>query len=563
MSGSPDASRPWLASYPAGVPHDIDPAQLPTLADLFEASVKAYPDRIAFETFGKRITYRQFERHVRDLASALQRMGLNKGDRIAVMMPNHIAYPVIMFASAINGYTIVNVNPLYTPREFAHQINDSGARLIFIADVCAHTLDKALNDCEKLERAVLVRMGDLLGLKGMIVNFVVRHVKKLVTPYTLPLTHSFMSFLEWGAREPMKRMEVAPDDLAFLQYTGGTTGVSKGAMLTHRNMAANVLQAEAWLEPALDRNAQHVMYTALPLYHILALTACCLFMFRIGATQVLITNPRDIPGLIDQMGKRPPTLLVMVDALYDALARHADIGKADLSKLVFCVSGGMATRAPVARRWKALTGKPIIEGYGLSEASPLVTINRLDIDEFTGTVGFPVSSTQVRVIDGAGADVPQGEPGELCIKGPQVTSGYFSASGDAPSALDADGWFRTGDIGVLNADGSVTIVDRLKDMIIVSGLKVFPNEVESVLVSHPDVIEAAVVGEPDEQSGERVCAYVVCSAELSADDLRAFAREQLAPYKAPRRIAFVEQLPKSHVGKVLRRELRAQERANA
>lgn len=557
MTGKPDGDRPWLAHYPPGAPSDIDPSELPTLVDLFEASVARYPDRIAFETFGKRITYRQFERHVRNLASALQRMGLAKGDRVAVMMPNLVSYPVVIFAALVSGYTVVNVNPLYTPHELSRQLNDSGARMIFVADVCAHTLDKALDDCHKLERAVLVRMGDLLGAKGAIVNFVARHVKKAVKPYHLPLTHNFTSFLDWGAREPMKNADVRPQDVAFLQYTGGTTGASKGAALTHRNIAANLLQAEAWLNPSLDRDVEHVMYTALPLYHILALTCCCLLMLRIGATQVLIANPRDIPSLIGQMKERPPTMLVLVNTLYNALARHPNIGQANLSKLALCISGGMATQESVAKRWKELTGKPIIEGYGLSETSPLVSVNRLDIEEFTGTIGYPVPSTDVRIVDAQDAPVPIGEPGELCVKGPQVTEGYFEQPDETARAMTADGYFRTGDVAVMNADGSLRIVDRLKDMIVVSGLKVFPNEVEEVLAGHPEILEAAVIGTPDERSGESVCAFVICkNASVTADELRVFARERLAAYKIPRQIEFRDELPKSNVGKILRRALR-------
>ena len=557
MTGRSEGDRPWLAHYPPGVPAEIDPSILPTLADLFEESVARYPDRVAFETFGKRITYRQFERHVRDLASALQRMGLSKGDRVAVMMPNLASYPVVIFALVISGYTVVNVNPLYTPRELAGQLNDSGARMIFIADVCAHVLDKALDDCSKLERAVLVRLGDLLGFKGFIVNFVARHVKKAVTPYHLPLTHSFKSFIEWGARTPMKKMDVQPQDIAFLQYTGGTTGIAKGAMLTHRNIVANVLQAEAWLNPSLDRNAEHVMYTALPLYHVLALTACCLFMMRIGATQVLVTNPRDIPALIDQMKKRPPTMLVMVNTLYNALARHSRIGEVDFSKLAFSIAGGMATQASVAARWKEVTGKPIIEGYGLSETSPLVTVNRLDIEEFTGAIGYPVPSTQVRVADALGTPAPAGRADELWVKGPQVMAGYFNQPEENARAMSPDGWFRTGDVAVMNGDGSFSIVDRLKDMIIVSGQKVFPNEVEEVLAAHPKVREAAVIGVPDRNFGEGVCAFIVPNdPSLTVEEVRAHCRDQLAGYKVPRRIEFRDELPKSNVGKILRRALR-------
>ena len=558
MTGSPDTDRPWLAHYPPGVPADIDPDTLPTIADLFEECVARFPDRVAFETFGKPVTYRQFERHVRNLASALQRMQLKKGDRVAVMMPNLVSYPVITLALVISGYTVVNVNPLYAPAELARQINDSGTRMIFIADVCAHTLDKALDECVNLERAVVVRLGDLLGWKGFAVNWVARYVKKAIPPYHLPITHSFASFIEWGAREPMKKMDVQPDDVAFLQYTGGTTGVSKGAALTHRNIVANVLQAEAWLNPSLDQNSAHVMYTALPLYHVLALTACCLFMLRIGATQVLVLNPRDIPALIDQMKKTPPTILVMVNTLYNVLSRHSRIGEVDFSKLALCVSGGMATQAAVAARWKEVTGKPIIEGYGLSETSPLVSVNRLDIEGFTGTIGYPVPSTHVRIANAEGEPAPMGEAGELWVKGPQVMAGYFGQPEETARAMTPDGWFRTGDIAVMNEDGSFRIVDRLKDMIIVSGQKVFPNEVEDVLVTHPKIQEAAVIGVPDKNFGEGVCAFIVPSdPSLTVEEVRALCRERLAGYKTPRRIEFREELPKSNVGKILRRELRA------
>lgn len=557
MTGKPEGDRPWLERYPAGVPADINPAELPTIADLFEECVAQFPDRIAFETFGKSITYREFEQHVRHLASALQQMALKKGDAVAVMMPNMLAYPVVTFALVISGYTVVNINPLYTPRELADQINDSNTRMIFIADVCAHTLDKALDDCVKLERAVLVRMGDLLGWKGMIVNFVAGYVKKSITPYHLPITHSFSSFIKWGSRSPMKKMDVKPDDVAFLQYTGGTTGVSKAAILTHRNITSNVLQSQAWLKPSLDGDTQHVMYTALPLYHVLALTACCLFMLRIGATQVLIPNARDIPALIDQMKLRPPTILVLVNTLYNALARHSRIGEVDFSKLALSLAGGMATQAAVSRRWKEATGKPIIEGYGLSETSPLVSVNRLDIDEFTGTIGYPVPSTEVRIAGAQGEALPVGEAGELWVRGPQVMAGYLGQPEETAQALTADGWFRTGDIAVMNADGSLAIVDRLKDMISVSGQKVYPNEVEDVLVSHPKVREAAVIGLPDKNFGECVCAFVVVDdPSLTVDELRSFARERLAGFKAPRKIQFRDELPKSNVGKILRRELR-------
>jgi long-chain acyl-CoA synthetase len=382
-------------------------------------------------------------------------------------------------------------------------------------------------------------------------------VKKSITPYHLPITHSFSSFIKWGSRTPMKKMDVGPDDVAFLQYTGGTTGVSKAAILTHRNITSNVLQSQAWLKPSLDDDTQHVMYTALPLYHVLSLTACCLFMLRIGATQVLIPNARDIPALIDHMKLRPPTILVLVNTLYNALARHSRIGEVDFSKLALCLAGGMATQAAVSKRWKQATGKPIIEGYGLSETSPLVSVNRLDIEEFTGTIGYPVPSTEVRITGALGEALPLGEAGELWVRGPQVMAGYLGQPEETAQAITPDGWFRTGDIAVMNPDGSLSIVDRLKDMISVSGQKVYPNEVEDVLVSHPKVREAAVIGLPDKNFGECVCAFVVAEdPSLTVDELRNYARERLAGFKAPRKIQFRDELPKSNVGKILRRELR-------
>jgi long-chain acyl-CoA synthetase len=391
----------------------------------------------------------------------------------------------------------------------------------------------------------------------MVVNFVSRRVKRAVKPYELPATIPFGEFIAWGRGEPMKPAGVTPDDIAFLQYTGGTTGVSKGATLTHRNVAANVLQCETWLFAQLDREARHVMYTALPLYHILALTACCMFMMRVGAMQVLIANPRDVPGLVKTLKTTPPSILVLVNTLYNALAQRSDIAGVDFSKLELCVSGGMATQATVARRWKEITGRPIIEGYGLSETSPLVCVNRLDIEEFTGGVGYPVSSTDVSIRAPDGQEAPQGQPGEICVKGPQVMTGYWGQAEETAKAMTPDGYFRTGDVGVMEPDGMIRIVDRMKDMIAVSGLKVFPNEVEDVLANHPQILEVAVVGVPDAHSGEAVAAYIVRRDEtLTSEDVQKFARENLAPYKTPRRVEFRDSLPKTNVGKILRRELR-------
>ncbi len=551
------AERPWLDRYPPGVPADIDLSVLPDLVALFEHSVSAYADRPALDSFGVRMTYGAFGAHARAIASGLQRMGLKKGDRVAMMMPNVMAYPVALMGALIGGFTVVNVNPLYTPRELTHQLNDSGARMIFVLENFAHTVSEALPDLEVLERAVVVKPGDLLGLKGKIINFVSRRIKRAVKPYELPATIPFGTFLSWGGEAPMKPAGVTPDDIAFLQYTGGTTGVSKGATLTHRNVAANVLQCESWLFAQLDREARHVMFTALPLYHILALTACCMFMLRVGAMQVLIANPRDIPGFIKALKTTPPSILVLVNTLYNALAQHPDIASVDFSKLELCISGGMATQASVAQRWKEITGQPIIEGYGLSETSPLVCVNRLDIEAFTGGVGYPVSSTHVSIRTGDGEVAPQGQPGELCVKGPQVTGSYWRQPEETARSLTSDGYFRTGDVAVMDPDGMIRIVDRMKDMIAVSGLKVFPNEVEDVLACHPQILEVAVIGVPDAHSGEAVAAYIVPrDSALTSADVQSYARERLAPYKMPRHVEFRETLPKSNVGKILRRELR-------
>jgi len=557
MSQAVGEERPWLARYPEGTPADIDPSSLRTLVDLFEASVAHHASMPAFESFGARLTYGQIGEQARAVASALQRMGLKKGDRVAVMMPNVMAYPAILFGVLSGGFTLVNVNPLYTPRELVHLLNDSGARIIFILENFAHTLATTVPELETVERAIIVKPGDLLGMKGALVNFVSRYVKRMVKPHFMPGMIRLTRLLSWGRRRMPQPAGVEPTDVAFLQYTGGTTGAPKAAVLTHGAVAANVLQAEAWLKPSLDQRVSHVMFTALPLYHILALTACCLFMFRIGAMQVLIANPRDLKGLVDTMKATPPTMLVMVNTLYNALSRFPSVKDVDFSRLSLCIAGGMATQASVARRWKELTGKPIIEGYGLSETSPLVSVNRLDIEEFTGTIGYPVSSTHVRVAGPQGEPLPPGEPGELWVKGPQVMSGYWRQPEETARAMTPDGWLRTGDVAVMEADGALRIVDRIKDMIVVSGFKVFPNEVEEVLAAHPKVEEAAVVGRPVAQSGEMVVAYVSArDPSLTAEELRAYAREQLAPYKNPRHYEFRESLPKSTVGKILRRELR-------
>ncbi|WP_156367029.1 AMP-binding protein [Bosea thiooxidans] len=552
-------SRPWLAHYPPAVPRELDEARIGTLADLIRSACTRYAGRPAFESFGKAITFAETLRAAEAFAGWLQAQGLKKGDRVALMMPNILAYPAAIFGTLLGGFTVVNVNPLYTARELTHQLNDAGARVLVVIENFAHVVEEARANL-KLDSIVIATAGDLMGFKGKIVNFVARRIKKVVRPYDLPGAVPLLPILQGGTA--MAPVTVGPDDVAFLQYTGGTTGVAKGATLTHRNVAANVQQAGLWLEwvlePPLGRSDyQHAMVTALPLYHIFALTCCCLFMLRIGAKSLLIANPRDIPGFIKTLKANRFTLFSGVNTLYNALANHPEIRQVDFSEMRFAVAGGMATQAAVAKQWKAVTGRPIIEGYGLSETSPVATINRPDIQEFTGTIGYPIPSTDIAIRDGEGNDMPLGEAGEICIRGPQVMAGYWNRPDETAKAMTADGYFRSGDVGVMLPDGQIKVVDRMKDMVLVSGFNVYPNEVEDVLASHPGVLESAVIGLPDEHSGEAVTAFVVRKDQtLTADELRAFCKENLTGYKVPKQIFFRETLPKTNVGKVLRRALR-------
>lgn len=550
------AARPWLNSYPPRVPKTIDVDEAGTLVDIFRHAVSAYATRDAAESFGKRMTYAELGRHADAVASWLQAQGFRKGDRVAIMMPNVMAYPAVLFGILVAGCTVVNVNPLYTPRELTHQLQDSGARALFVLENFGVTVAESLPDL-KLDRIVVVKPGDLLGLKGTVINMVSRYVKKAVKPYGIPGAVSFGAVHAQGARQPPTPVEVTSDDVAFLQYTGGTTGVSKGAVLLHRNVAVNVIQCEAWMRPFFGERTDHVMVTALPLYHIFGLTVCALLMTRIGGCQLLIANPRDIAGFVKILKKSRITLMSGVNTLYNALANAPGIEEVDFSQLVFAVSGGMATQATVAKKWKAVAGQPIVEGYGLSETSPVVCANRLDIEEFTGTIGYPLPSTDVSIRGQDGAVLPFGERGELCVKGPQVMAGYWQRPDETAKVTTPDGFFRTGDVAVILPHGEVKIVDRMKDMILVSGFNVYPNEVEEVLVQHPGVTEAAVIGLPDPHAGEVVVAYVVRKdLSVTDEDLRQFCREVLTAYKVPRRIEFRETLPKTNVGKVLRRVLK-------
>ncbi len=560
-----DSSKPWLAAYPEGIPSTIDPLSAGTIADVLEDGARRFADRPAFESFGKRLTYAEIARASDAVIAWLQEKGLQKGDRVAIMMPNVMAYPVVMFAVLRGGFTVVNVNPLYTPRELEHQLNDSGARILFVLENFAHVVEEARPALTSVETVMLATAGDLLGFKGTIVNFVARKIKKVVKPFELPSAGSLAAILKSHAGKKPRAASITPDDIAFLQYTGGTTGVSKGATLLHRNIMANVLQADAWITPFLDRtSAAPVMVTALPLYHIFALTCCCIYMQRLGACCLLIANPRDIAGFIKTLQTSPFTMISGVNTLYNALLNAPGIEKVDFGKLQFAVAGGMAMQGPVARRWKEVSGKPIIEGYGLSETSPIATVNPLTLQEFSGTIGLPVPSTELKIVDADGNDRGLDGPGEIWIRGPQVMAGYWQRPEETAKAMTADGWFKSGDIGVMLPDGQFKIVDRMKDMVLVSGFNVYPNEVEEVIVGHSGVLEVAVIGLPDEHSGEAVAAYVVKKdPQVTEADIIKHCRTELTGYKVPRTVVFRESLPKTNVGKVLRRVLRDEVMAKA
>jgi long-chain acyl-CoA synthetase len=558
--------RIWLKHYPAGVPADIDPSRYASLVDLLEESFKKFADRKAFICMDKSITYRELDEMSRALGAYLQSRGLAKGARVALMMPNVLQYPVATAAVLRAGFAVVNVNPLYTPRELEHQLKDSGAEAIVVLENFAATLQQALPHTN-IKHVIVGSMGDLLGFKGVIVNLVVRRVKKMVPAYSLPGAVSFNDALAAGRAAKFSKPQLGPDDVAFLQYTGGTTGVSKGATLLHRNILANVLQNDAWLQPALAQ-PPHVdallIVCALPLYHIFALTACYLLAVRAGGCNLLIPNPRDIAGFIKELQKYQVNSFPAVNTLYNGLMHHPDFKKIDFSKLKISNGGGMAVQRPVAEQWKQITGCSIAEGYGLSETSPTLTCNTATAAEFNGSIGIPVPSTYISIRDDAGNEVPLGQPGEICAKGPQVMSGYWNRPDETAKVMTPDGYFRTGDIGVMDASGYTKIVDRKKDMILVSGFNVYPNEIEEVIASHPGVLECAVIGVADDKSGEAVKAFVVKKdANLAAEDVIKFCRERLTGYKVPKLIEFRKDLPKTNVGKILRRELRDEKKAAA
>jgi long-chain acyl-CoA synthetase len=551
--------RIWLKQYPAGVPTDIDANQYPSLVELLEESFKKFSDRKAFICMDKAITYRELDEMSTAIGAYLQSKGLKKGARVAIMMPNVLQNPVASSGILRAGYTVVNVNPLYTPRELEHQLKDSGAEAIIILENFAGTLEKVLPKTN-VKHVIMGTMGDLLGFKGVIVNFVVRKVKKMVPPFSIPSAVAFNDALAAGRKLKLNKPAIGPDDVAFLQYTGGTTGVSKGATLLHRNIVANVLQNDAWLQPALHKPPvvdQLLIVCALPLYHIFALTACFLLAVRAGGANLLIPNPRDIPGFIKELQKYQVNSFPAVNTLYNALVNNPEFKKVDFSKLKTCFGGGMAVQKPVADQWLAVTGCALSEGYGLSETSPTLTCNPADTDKFTGSIGLPVPSTYLSIRDDNGNEVPLGEPGEICAKGPQIMAGYWNRPDETAKVMTADGFFRTGDIGIMSPDGFTKIIDRKKDMIIVSGFNVYPNEVEEVIASHPGVLECAVIGIADSKSTEAVKAFVVKKdPNLTAEDVIKFAHTQLTNYKVPKHVEFRTELPKTNVGKILRRELR-------
>ncbi|MEH3119900.1 MAG: AMP-binding protein [Methylorubrum populi] len=561
---------PWLTAYPPGIPPAIDVEAVGTVVDLFDRSVLRFAERPALTCFGASLRYREVGAAAQAVAAWLAAQGYGKGterrtgadgigDRIAVMMPNVPACPITLLGVLVAGCTVVNVNPLYTPRELAAQINDSGARVLFVLENFCHTVERALPQMPGVERVVVAGPGDALGLKGRLVDFVSRRVKRAVPPFALPAARTLRFEAVLRAGRGLKRPTVAvePGDVAFLQYTGGTTGVAKAAMLTHRNVMANVEQSRLWFRGSDENPDERVAVTALPLYHIFALTACFLFFFRLGGCCLLIPNPRDIDGFVKTLARTRFTNFAGVNTLFNALNNHPKIGTVDFSKVEYVVGGGMAVQSAVAARWKAITGQTILEGYGLSETSPVVSVNPLGLADWTGTIGYPLPSTEVSIRAEDGTALPFGVPGELCVRGPQVMAGYWNRPDETARVTTEDGFFRTGDVAVMTPDGQVRIVDRMKDMILVSGFNVYPNEVEDVLATHPGVLECAVVGAPCPDSGEMVVAHVVLrDPSVSPDALKAHARAGLTGYKVPRRIVLHETLPKTNVGKVLRRALR-------
>ena len=546
----------WLKSYPAGIPADISTDHCPSLVALVEEACRKYAERTAFISMGQELSYAELDARSREFAGWLQARGLGKGDRVALMLPNLLQYPVALVGALRAGCVVVNCNPLYTPRELEHQLKDSGATAIVIVENFAHTLEQVIARTA-VRHVVVTPMGEMLGFpKGLLVNLVVRHVKKMVPAWSLPEAVNFAAALAEGRRAEQKPVLLGHDDLAFLQYTGGTTGVSKGAMLSHGNITANVLQAHAWIRPVI-RDGQECIVTALPLYHIFALTANCLTFIMAGARNLLIANPRDIPGFVKEWGRYPVSVATGVNTLFNALLNDPGFAKLDFSPMRITLGGGMAVQSAVADRWRAITGGPLLQAYGLTETSPAATINPLDLDSFNGSIGLPIPSTEVSIRDDHGHEVERGQVGEICIRGPQVMKGYWKRPEETALVMTPDGFLRTGDMGYIDAGGFVFLVDRKKDMILVSGFNVYPNEVEEAVARHPGVRDVAAIGVADDRSGEAVKIFVVKKdPALTAEALIEHCRGELTGYKVPRQVEFRDDLPRTNVGKILRRALK-------
>jgi long-chain acyl-CoA synthetase len=550
-------ARPWLASYPAGVPAEIDADAFASIPQVLQSSIDKYRDKPAFSNLGKTISYGDIDRLSSQFAAyLLGELKLKKGDRVAIMMPNCLQYPVATFGILRAGLTVVNVNPMYTPRELKHQLTDSGAVAILVVDNFGRTVQDSLAGTQ-VRQVITTGLGDMLGFpKGALVNFVLRHVKKMVPDFDIPGAIRFNDALTLGQRHELPAVSIDSGDIAFLQYTGGTTGVAKGAMLTHRNLVANMQQASAWISN-LVREGQEIIITALPLYHIFSLTANSLVFMKVGAMNYLITNPRDMPGFVKELSKVPFTAITGVNTLFNGLLNTPGFDKLDFSKLRLTLGGGMAVQRAVAERWKQVTGVPLIEAYGLTETSPAACINPMDLPDYNGAIGLPVPSTNACVKDEDGNTLATGEVGELCIQGPQVMKGYWQRPEETAAVMDADGWLHTGDMARMDEQGYFYIVDRKKDMILVSGFNVYPNEVEDVIAMLPGVLEVAAVGVPDDKSGEAVKVVIVKKdPSLTEEQVKAHARANLTGYKHPRYVEFRTELPKTNVGKILRRELR-------
>jgi len=553
------ANYPWIKNYPVGIPAEIKLYEYESLVDLFEKSCVKFKDRAAFENMGVEMTYGEVDQLSKDFAAYLQSIGLIKGDRIAIQMPNLLQFPVAFFGALRAGLTVVNTNPLYTPREMEHQFKDSGAKAIVIVENFACNLEKIIQHTE-IKHVIITKIGDMVpGLKGWITNFVVKNIKKMVPAYHLPKATSFNDAMKKGAASTFTKVVIELKDIAVLQYTGGTTGVAKGAQLSHANIVAHNSMITEWFKPYLKQQVdEEIIITAIPMYHIFALTVNGVLMFSVGAKSILITNPRDIPGFCKELRKHKFTIITGVNTLFNGLMNNTSFAALDFKYLKGAVGGGMAVQDVVAKKWQEVTGKPLVEGYGLSETSPVLCCNPLDGTHRLGTIGLPMPSTEVAIFDDAGNQLPQGERGEICARGPQVMKGYWEKD-NAGVFFEGD-WFKTGDIGLMDTDGFFKIVDRKKDMIKVSGFNVFPNEIDNVVAAHPKVLEVAAIGVPDEKSGEAIKLFVVKRDQsLTEEELKKYLHENLTNYKVPKYVVFKTELPKTNVGKILRRALKEEE----